>query len=95
MDLSEIINAWVVSFNPTPQKKEKSISRKDICLNCDKLKINSSLFGKIETCGICGCPISKKIFSQKHNPCPIKKWEDVDLKYGSKPVMEKNKKTLL
>jgi len=32
-------------------------------------------------CGECGCPITKKIFSNDFNDCPLKKWEEVDTTY--------------
>jgi hypothetical protein len=81
MNLIEIINAWATSFNPTPIQKEKALERVIVCNGCDKLT-NKSVFSKtIKVCGACGCPINKKVFSQEYNPCPLKKWEEVDSKY--------------
>jgi hypothetical protein len=45
-------------------------------------------------CNGCGCPIDKKIFSGKVNPCPLEKWDEIDKKYNTYIGM-KHKKTLL
>jgi hypothetical protein len=92
MNISEIVTAWITSFNPTTEQKSRASERAEICFGCDRLK-NTNLFtNKVQVCGACGCPINKKVFSQEYNPCPLKKWEEVDKKYVPK---EKNKKTLL
>ena len=45
----------------------------------------------ISFCGECGCPISKKIFSNKFNPCPLGKWKDVDESHPDFFKIRKNK----
>lgn len=91
MNLTEIIDAWITALNPTAEQKSKSIERAMICGACPKLK-NTTLLGiKTKKCGACGCPISKKIFSNEFNPCPLKKWEEVDTKYLPS---QKNTKTI-
>jgi hypothetical protein len=91
MNISEIVTAWITSFNPTDQQKKIAIERAEICFGCDRIKTKSVLSKKLKVCGACGCPIDKKVFSQEYNPCPLKKWEDVDKKYISKV---KTKKTI-
>ena len=92
MNFLEIINSWVISFNPTPTQKNQALERLNICDKCDKRELG---FFKTEICGGCGCPLSKKVFSKSYNSCPLKKWESVDLKYIPKPTNEKVKKTIL
>lgn len=81
--VSEIVTAWAISFNPNDDQKKLADGRYEICLSCDKRKKRLG----IEICGECGCPLSKKIFTQKLNEsCPLRKWDDIDKKY------RKNKK---
>jgi hypothetical protein len=68
-NIKEIINAWSISVNPTPEEKELAEIRYDICSKCEYLRK-----GLFETCNICGCLISKKVFSPRKPACPIKKW---------------------
>lgn len=83
--ISTIIEAWIISNNPSDRQKELSKKRIKVCSDCESL----NHFLKI--CGECGCPISKKIFTNEENPCPLKKWEDVDKEY----FIQKTKKTIL
>jgi ribosomal protein L37E len=79
MNLREIVNAWIISFNPTPEQKKLALDRANICDTCEY----KTYVIKKPICSECGCPIGKKIFSQEQNPCPKKKWKEVDSKYFS------------
>lgn len=81
MNLNEIVNAWITSINPSEDEKKRSIERLEICEGCTFKKeiLKNKKWSTI--CSSCGCVISKKIFSQEFNPCPLKKWEEVDKKY--------------
>lgn len=90
MDIKEIISAWITSFNPNEPQIKLANERAEICNNCEflgkrKLKINY--------CTKCGCPIKKKIFSNKFNPCPLEKWNEVDSKYKNNNDVFLQKKT--
>lgn len=74
MNLKEIVSAWMISFNPSREQVTLALKRGKICENCVHL---SSIVG-IPKCGKCGCPISKKIFSNYYNTCPEKLWEECD-----------------
>jgi hypothetical protein len=91
MDIKEIINSWIISSNPNEEQKNQANQRGSICEVCPSKKVISRFFKISTVCGECGCPISKKIFSPQHNPCPLKKWEDIDKKYLK---VEKKTKTL-
>lgn len=93
VNIKEIIDAWVISFNPNEHQINKSIDRGKICDVCPSKKIITKSFKLATVCGECGCPISKKIFSAEFNPCPLKKWEEVDKKYIGAP-MTHNPKTI-
>lgn len=67
--LKEIIQSFATSLNPTKEELDLAEERYKICNGCEYL--NKSL---IETCNICGCLISKKIFSPRKPACPLKKW---------------------
>lgn len=73
MNFKEIINAWIISFNPTEDQKKLAELRGKVCDECP-----SKVMG---ICGECGCPIGKKIFTDTYNPCPLFKWNDIDLPY--------------
>jgi len=72
---SEIISAWWIASNPTPEQSETAKKRLEVCMNCEYLE--KSLFFNMK-CGECGCPIGKKIFSPVKGSCRIGKWDIVD-----------------
>ena len=83
IDFSDIIKSWWVAENPNEQESFLAKQRLEICLNCPKYK---QLFKKKKWSAICiecNCPISKKIFSQTINPCPLDKWMEIDKRYGN------------
>ena len=92
INVKEIIDAWTISYKPTENQLNKSIERGKICETCPSRKIITKKFKLATICGECGCPISKKIFSPEYNPCPLKKWEEIDRKYK---IEEKNSKTFI
>jgi len=77
MNLKEIVNSWMISFNPTKEQVILAINRGKICESCP---LTQSRLG-VTICGGCGCPISKKIFSPIFNTCPEKLWHDIDTEY--------------
>lgn len=80
---SDIIKAWAVSFNPTEEQKELADLRYNVCLPCDQ---RNTLLG-IERCKECGCPLSKKIFTQKKaETCPLNKWDDIEKEFRKKKL---------
>lgn len=87
-NIKEIVEAWSISFRPTPKQKEMAEERLYICEN--ECTFNKTITN-IKICTKCGCPIKKKVFTNKPNPCPLKKWEEVDQKY----FKVKTTKTLL
>lgn len=84
MDIIKIIEAWGISFNPSDEQKKQARDRLEVCLTCPSRKV--MIF---DICSECGCPISKKIFTNQYGACPLSKWESVD------SLSEKKKKTLL
>lgn len=68
--LKEIIEAWAISVNPTPQQKNRAVIRYAICKGCEH--------NKKEVCSLCGCPLDKKVFSTRKGACDIGKWDKVD-----------------
>ena len=85
IDLFEIMDAWARSIRPSPEEKELAKKRAEICNGCEHRvqKFNKIKIGIV--CTQCGCPIEKKVYSKKQNPCPLKKWESVDIEYFNKP----------
>lgn len=67
--LKEIILSFAESINPDQETLEKAEKRYEICSKCEYIQK-----GLVETCNICGCFISKKIFSPRDPACPLKKW---------------------
>jgi hypothetical protein len=89
MNFKQIIEAWSISNNPNERQLKLAELRGRICDDCDS---KNSILKKIPFCTECGCPLSKKIFTNDFNPCPLKKWKEVDDKYFN-PT--KQKKTLV
>jgi hypothetical protein len=81
MDFKKIIKSWVTSYNPTDKQLELAESRHSICDTCPSKKIITEKLKIGIICGECGCPITKKIFSQTFNDCPLGKWEIVDSEF--------------
>ena len=77
MNIKQIIEAWVIANNPTSQQIKLAELRGSICDNCELKKIILS----VTICTGCGCPISKKVFTNEYNPCPEKKWKEIDRPY--------------
>jgi hypothetical protein len=76
--ISEIVGAWITSFNPDENEKKLAENRYSICFTCP----NRVKKLGIEVCNKCGCPLSKKIFTQKLNDsCPLGKWDEVDAQF--------------
>lgn len=76
--ISEIIGAWVVSFNPTSEQKELAEKRYEMCLSCEHYGKSRPVTGD-EYCKKCLCPIQKKVYTQKINDtCPLGKWKDIE-----------------
>jgi hypothetical protein len=90
----EIFDAWVTSLNPNEEEKILANKRLDICKGCEFKKETIKGYRWSTVCSACGCPLSKKVFSSLFNPCPKKKWEDVDTEYLIK-YPKKNKKTII
>jgi hypothetical protein len=86
MNIKEIIEAWIISHSPTEKQKILAEKRAEVCKECPHRKDVL-----VSICGLCGCPISKKIFTNDYNPCPDKKWKEVDDIYFEK----KENKTLI
>jgi hypothetical protein len=78
MDFLKIAKAWITAYNPTEKQTLIAEERHKICNECPS-NVKSVLMGY--KCDECGCPISKKIFSDQFNDCPLKKWESVDSLY--------------
>lgn len=76
--ISEIIGAWVISFNPTAEQKELAEKRYEICLGCEQYGKSRPVTGD-EYCKKCLCPIQKKVYTQRTTEtCPLKKWDKVE-----------------
>ena len=99
-DFKEIFDAWVTSFNPTDEQRHHAADRARICRGdgvIDRCEEYTEVIEKKKWsayCNGCGCPIDKKIFSGKINPCPLEKWEEIDKKYNTY-IGIKHKKTIL
>ena len=83
MDLNfkKIYKAWVTSYFPNEKQKLLAEKRNEICETCPSRKVLTDKLKLGVICGECGCPLTKKIFSNDFNDCPLKKWEEVDTMY--------------
>jgi len=88
----EILKAWITAENPNKIQKELAELRLNICMGCDMRKevVNNKKWSAL--CGKCGCPLSKKIFTDQYGSCPLGKWDEVETPY-IKSLILKSKKT--
>jgi hypothetical protein len=61
-----------------------------VCIGCEHKREVLKGVKWSAYCDGCGCPISKKVFSKLFNPCPEKKWENVDIKHIEKLSPKEN-----
>jgi ribosomal protein L37E len=73
--LVEIAKAWIAAANPSPEQKQIADHRISVCGECPHKSYQKHL--NIFTCGLCGCPLEKKIFSPLpgEKACPDKRWK--------------------
>jgi hypothetical protein len=71
----DVIRAWWVAAHPTPEQSALAQKRLNICKGCDSM-VDSVVFDK--KCAECGCPIGKKIFTDKMGTCDLHKWDKVE-----------------
>jgi len=76
MNLQEIFTAWKTAFNPNEAEKQLASLRMNICNSCEHKK--TLVF---DSCGLCGCPLAGKTYSQEQNACPAGKWSEIDKHY--------------
>lgn len=81
LNFKKIYNAWVTSYYPNEVQKLLAEKRNEICETCPSRKVLTDKLKLGVICGECGCPLTKKIFSNDFNDCPLKKWEEVDTMY--------------
>jgi hypothetical protein len=75
----EIVTAWAVAISPTESQRKLAEERYNICVKC-KYRGKNSFDNEI--CNVCGCLLSKKIFTLNlNNACPLDEWEIVDANY--------------
>lgn len=81
MDFKEIIDSWLISFTPNDLQKKLAEERLTICEKCDSLKEIVKRKKWSHVCGECGCPVAKKVFTNRFNACPLSKWGEIDKRY--------------
>jgi ribosomal protein L37E len=77
IDIKKVWKAWVTSYRPTQQQSNLAVKRVLICNRCPSM----AKYLNIDICSECGCPISKKVFTNEYNACPLKKWGNIDKEY--------------
>lgn len=92
-DLKKISKAWYDSYFGPDSLKELAKKRTEICNSCPDRGVALEGITPFPKCNLCGCPISKKVFSNVYNDCPAKKWESIDSK--SEYFKNYKKKTLI
>lgn len=74
--VTEIMQAWVIAANPTPEQIKLADARLKICNSCEFVRHKEKTGNPY--CSDCGCPLKKKIFSQKYDACPKHYWLEVE-----------------
>ncbi len=75
LKIVEIAKAWIAAANPTPEQQQIAEHRISICEQCPHREYHK--YVDIHVCGLCGCPLNKKIFTPVKGPdaCPDKRWK--------------------
>ena len=75
LKIVEIAKAWIAAANPTPKQQAIAEYRISVCSKCPYRQYEKRF--DTHTCGLCGCPLSKKIFSpvEGKQSCPDARWE--------------------
>ena len=75
LKIVEIAKAWIAAANPTPKQQAIAEYRISVCNKCPHRQYEKRF--DTHTCGLCGCPLSKKIFSpvEGKQSCPDARWE--------------------
>jgi hypothetical protein len=75
LKLVEIAKAWIAAANPTPEQQRIANHRISVCDGCPHKKQIAQF--NTYVCGLCGCPLDKKIFSPLpgEQACPDKRWK--------------------
>lgn len=91
MKILQILEAWRIAYNPTEEQNKLAELRAKVCEECPAKKVITDKLDIGVVCGECGCPISKKVYTNEFNPCPLHKWADIDEPYF---IKQKKAKTL-
>ncbi len=83
--VEEIFKAWKTAFNPNEAQKQLASLRMEICDSCQHKQVIA-----FARCGLCGCPLSGKIYSPVENACPANKWQLVDKEFFENNIKYKN-----
>jgi hypothetical protein len=75
LKLVEIAKAWIAAADPTPEQELIAGYRISVCDGCPNKKYYKHI--NTHVCGLCGCPLDKKIFSPLpgEEACPDKRWK--------------------
>jgi len=75
LKIVEIAKAWIAAANPTAEQQQIANHRISVCEVCPHRSYIKA--ADTHTCGLCGCPLDKKIFSPKpgKEACPDQRWE--------------------
>jgi len=75
LKLVEIAKAWIAAADPTPEQEIIAGYRISVCDGCPNKKYYKHIDRHV--CGLCGCPLDKKIFSPLpgEEACPDKRWK--------------------
>lgn len=74
-NILDIGKAWMIAANPTKEQQSLAIKRLEICQQCPSM-VESVVFKY--KCNECGCPIGKKIYTDRMGTCDLKKWHKVE-----------------
>jgi hypothetical protein len=73
--VTEIFQAWRISYSPEADQAELAAERIQICNSCEFKRDNP-----VVHCSACGCALKKKIYSPVKGACPKGLWNEVDEK---------------
>lgn len=73
--ITEIFKSFKIAYDPNSNQINLAAERINICNACEFKKDIPIVY-----CSVCGCTLSKKIYSPVKGACPKGFWNDVDAK---------------
>ena len=88
MNMKEILSAWLTKIHPTEEQKALAEQRAQVCCGCEFAKETIRDKKALSYCGVCGCILGAKVYSNKEGACPRGKWNGIDATFRNTEALK-------